>query len=58
MHQTAGTKEEVHFHPTQLEYLEKVFPEKIVVPDTTEADMRYRGGQRSVLYFIRQKVKK
>lgn len=57
MRQTAGTKEEIHFHPEQLKYLERLFPEKVVLPSTTEAEMRFQGGQRSIIKFIAGKVK-
>lgn len=57
MRQTAGVKDEVYFHPEQIKYLERTFPEKVVLPSTTEAEMRFHGGQRNIIKFIASKVK-
>ncbi len=45
----------VYFHPKQIEYLERVFPE-IVFPSTaTEAAIREHMGVRKVILFIKGK---
>lgn len=55
----AGTRElEVWFHPEQVKYLEKLFPEVCFPPDASEAEMRHYNGQRSVLHLIRTKTRK
>jgi hypothetical protein len=52
------SKEDVAFHPEQIKYLEKIFPEVVLGPTSTEAELRYYNGQRSVLQFIRTKQRK
>lgn len=48
----------VEFTPRQVAYLERMFPEVISSATTAEAEMRHRGGQRSVVAFIKSKVQK
>lgn len=52
------SREAVVFHPEQIKYLEKIFPEVVLGPASTEAELRYYNGQRSVLHFIRSKQRK
>lgn len=50
----ADTKHQrVTFTRQQIEYLERVYPEVVGSHETTEAEYRYRAGQRSVLLFLR-----
>jgi hypothetical protein len=48
--------ESVKFTAKQLAYLEKNFQEIVGSPTTTEAELRWRSGQRSVLFFIKARV--
>lgn len=48
----------VHFHPAQIEYLEKVFPARIFPSTVTENELRFYNAQQSVLEFIRSKCAK
>ena len=50
-------KVEVFFHPEQLRYLERIFPEVIFDASATEAALRNYHGQRSVLQFIRARTR-
>lgn len=42
----------VNFTRLQVEYLNKMYPEVVGNATTTEAEMRYRQGQRSVIAFL------
>lgn len=44
----------VKFNQAQLDYLERMYPEMIGDGKTTEAEMRFRAGQRSVIYMVRK----
>lgn len=46
----------ITFTPKQLEALETVFPELSGSEAMTEAQIRHRLGQRSVIAFIRDRV--
>lgn len=46
----------VTFSPHQLAHLETVFPEMVHVESHSDAQIRHRIGQRSVLAHIRSKV--
>lgn len=48
-------EEPVYFHPEQVKYLEKVFPEAVFAPDVSEPQLRHYNGQRSVIQFIRSR---
>lgn len=48
-------EEPVYFHPEQVKYLEKVFPEAVFAPDVHESQLRHYNGQRSVIQFIRSR---
>lgn len=50
-------EEKIHFHPEQIKYLEKIFPESVFPHDVSEATLRHYNGQRSVLQFIRSRVR-
>lgn len=51
------TQDRVMFHPEQLRWLEKMFPECLPKPSDNMNDLMYRGGQRSVLECIRARLK-
>lgn len=42
----------VNFTRQQVEYLNKQYPEVVGTAMTTEAEMRFRQGQRSVIAFL------
>jgi hypothetical protein len=48
-------EEPVYFHPEQVKYLEKVFPDVVFSYDVTEDHLRYYNGQRSIIQFIRSR---
>lgn len=47
--------EPVYFHPEQVKYLEKMFPEAVFAPDVPESQLRHYNGQRSIIQFIRSR---
>jgi hypothetical protein len=47
---------EINFTSRQMAWLESNYPEVIGTPNTTTEELRFRGGQRSVLAAIRAKV--
>lgn len=47
-------KEHVRFTKAQLDLLEQAFPAVVLGPQTTEAQMRFYFGQRSVLALVRE----
>lgn len=49
---------EVYFHPEQLKYIEKVFPEVHFPPDVSEETLRHYNGQRSIIHFVRTKTRR
>lgn len=51
-------EEKIYFHPEQLKYLEKVFPEVVFPAEVSEASLRFYNGQRSIMQFIRSRVRK
>lgn len=48
----SSDQKRVMFTQEQIEWLEKLYPE--VCTNDSDADMRYRAGQRSVLARIKQ----
>lgn len=51
--------EQITFTPQQLELLERVFPEMAVGSDAMpDAKIRHHLGQRSVVAYIRDKVRR
>lgn len=42
----------VEFTRQQIEYLNKQFPEVAGTQTTTDAELRWRSGQRSVIAFL------
>lgn len=58
MKETKSNYDDVHFTRDQLELLETVFPERIMLPSSSEATMRFYMGQRSVVKFIEQRMSK
>ena len=47
----------ITFHPEQLKWLERMFPEVIPNPASTPAEMYFQGGSRRVVAAVRAKVK-
>ena len=47
---------DVKFTAKQVAFLERNFQEIVGSPSTTEAELRWRSGQRSVLHFIKMRV--
>lgn len=47
----------ISFHPEQLKWLERMFPEVIPNPSSTPAEMYFNGGSRRVVEAVRSKVK-
>jgi hypothetical protein len=52
MHNSAQVK----FTRQQVDWLNKHFPEVTGTPSTTDAELRFRSGQRSVIAFILTRV--
>lgn len=50
-------EDRMSFHPEQLKWLEKMFPEVIPTPDSTPSQMYWRGGTRAVLDVVRSRVR-
>lgn len=50
------TQDRVEFTRKQLAFLEQNFQEIVGSPTTTEAELRWRSGQRSVLFFIKGRI--
>lgn len=50
-----SNKEEVrvYFHPKQVEYLEKLFPERVLPHTASEAELREYMGTRLVIRTVR-----
>lgn len=46
----------VEFTRQQIEYLNKMFPEVAGTASTTDAELRYRSGQRSVIKALETRV--
>lgn len=51
-------KDKIHFHPEQVKYLEKLYPQYALPVSATEAEMRYYFGQQSVIDRIKGLVSK
>lgn len=47
----------ISFHPKQLEYLQKQFPNTHLPANATEGQLRHKNGQQSVIEFIAQRVR-
>lgn len=54
----AAQVERVHFHPEQIKWLEKMFPEILHTPNSTPAEMYYSSGMRRVVEAVRSKVQR
>jgi hypothetical protein len=48
----------IFFHPNQVKYLEKNFPQVFLGPTESEAKLRHYMGQQSVMTFIRSKMRR
>lgn len=49
-------KQRVTFTRQQYEYLNKMYPEHVGNQDSTEAEYRFRAGQRAVVLMVLSKV--
>lgn len=47
----------VYFHPEQLKWLEKQFPEVVHSPSSTPEEMYFHSGTRRVIHTIKSKLK-
>jgi hypothetical protein len=47
---------QVRFTRQQIEWIEKQFPEVAGTPNTSDAELRFRSGQRSVIAVLRERV--
>lgn len=47
---------QVRFTRQQIEWLEKQFPEVAGTPSTSDAELRFRSGQRSVIAVVRSRA--
>jgi len=47
----------IYFSREQYEYLNKVFSEVVGTPSTTNEELRHNAGKRSVVYFIKDRVR-
>jgi len=47
----------IHFSQEQYEWLNKMYPEQVGNPDTTEATYRYNAGTRAVVYLVKSRVR-
>lgn len=47
--------EPVYFHPEQVKYLERIFPDTSFSYDVSEEQLRHYNGQRSVIQFVRSR---
>jgi hypothetical protein len=52
----ANPSAQVKFTRQQLEWLEQQFPEVTGTPSTSDAELRFRSGQRSVIAQIKARV--
>ncbi len=48
----------VSFHPEQVRWLERMFPEVVHSPSNTPEEMYYHAGTRRVVLVIKCKVQK
>lgn len=48
---------DISFHPKQLEYLQKIFPNVHRPHTVTDNELRHINGQQSVVQFIASRVK-
>lgn len=56
-HARPASPQEIRFTPQQLAYLEQVFPEiGVEGVSLSEAEVRQRLGQRSVIHHVRQRI--
>lgn len=47
----------IYFHPKQIEYLDSIFPERIIPSTAPEAELREYMGTRRVLQYLKQRMK-
>lgn len=48
----------MEFTRSQIEYLNKQYPERVMLPSTTEAEARFYAGQRSVILNLLNRITK
>lgn len=49
--------DDTQFSPSQLQYLESMYPPVVLGPSATESEMRYYFGQQAVLDTIRRRTR-
>lgn len=47
--------DKIYFHPEQVKYLERVFPNTPLPNNATEIELRVRNSQQLVIQFIRDR---
>lgn len=50
-------EDNISFHPKQLQYLQRHFPNTHLPHSATDGQLRHKNGQQSVIEFIAQRVK-
>ena len=48
----------IYFHPEQIKWLERMFPEILHSPSATPAEMYYSSGTRRVVQAVKEKVQR
>lgn len=48
----------VLFTERQYEFINKMYPERVLPPTATEAELRFYMGQRSLVMFVRDRIQK
>lgn len=55
---TQSNTQQIRFHPEQVRYLEKLFPQMVLPATATIAEMQRYFGQQSVLQILRENLVK
>lgn len=50
-------EDKVYFHPEQVKYLEKMFPERLFPPTASLEEINQYMGTRRVVQFLRDRQK-
>ena len=54
---SASPESKVYFSREQYEWLNKMYPEVVGTPDTSESTYRYNAGTRAVVYLVKSRVR-
>lgn len=57
MESTNRPEPRIEFDAAQLEYLEKLFPSRVLSSRTSEAEMRHYFGEQAVIDAVRRKTR-